>query len=150
MANVDIQRVGPGEYDLLARLYNEVLRPPVAADFFRRRFEHRAHALALVAQLEGKPVGFVCGYDLRPSTFYAWLCGVSSDARRMGVASQLMEAQSAWAREHGFEMMRFECPNFARPMLHVAIRDGFDIVGIRWDARAAHNLVIFEKHLSDA
>jgi len=149
MANVAISIVGPDEYELLANLYNEVLRPPVNADFFHHRLDGKRDALCMVADLERKPVGFVCGYELRPSTFYLWLCGVVPDARRMGVASQLMAAARARAMERGYEMIRMECHNQARPMLHVAIRDGYDIVGIRWDSRIASNLVIFEKHLHE-
>lgn len=148
MANVAVQPVGPGEYDLLATLYNRILRPPVDAAHFQRRLDGRHNPILFVAELERNPVGFVCGYELRPSTYYIWLCGVVPDARRLGVASQLMDAIHEKVRRHGYEMVRFECHNQARPMLHVAIRDGYDIVGIRWDARSASNLVIFEKHLS--
>jgi len=149
MANVAISLVGPDEYELLVQLHNEVLRPIVDAGFFHRRLDHRQNATCMVADLEGKPVGFLCGYELRPSTYYLWLCAVVPDARRLGVASQLMAAAHARATEQGYEMMRFECHNRARAMLHVAIRDRYDIVGIRWDARIATNLVIFEKQLRE-
>ena len=147
MANVTIHLVGPDEYDLLASLYNQVSRPPVDASYFHRRLNARHHTLCMVADLESRPVGFVCGYELRPSTYYLWLCGVIPDARELGVASQLIEAVHARVREQGYEMVRFECHNQARAMLRVAIRYGYDIVGIRWDSRSASNLVIFEKHV---
>lgn len=147
MATAEIHLVGPGDYDLIADLYNQMFRPPQDAGFFRRRLDGRRNALIFVAELEKKPVGFVCGYELRPTTYYSWLCGVVPDARRLGIASQLMIAEQAKACEHGYEMLRFECNNQARPMIHVAIRTGYDIVGIRWDARSATNLVVFEKTL---
>jgi len=149
MANAEIHVIGPNEHELLATLYNQILRPPVEAGFFKRRFEGRRDTMALIADLEKVPVGFLTGYELRPSTYYLWLCGVLPDARRLGVASQLMQAAQVRVAERGYEMMRFECLNQARPMLHVAIRDGFDIVGIRWDARNLTNLVIFEKVLAE-
>lgn len=149
MANAEIHPVGPGEFELIANLYNEIFRPPQDAAFFHRRLDERRNVLNLVADLEKKPVGFICGYELRPSTYYSWLCGVLPDARRLGIASQLMSAEQAWAQQHGFEMLRFECNNQARPMIHVAIRYGYDIVGIRWDSRNLTNLVIFEKTLHD-
>ncbi len=145
MATADIHIVGPGEYGLIADLYNEMFRPAQDADFFRRRLEGRRNPLMLVAELEKRPVGFVCGYELRPTTYYSWLCGVLADVRREGIASQLMAAEQAKACEHGYEMLRFECSNQARPMIHVAIRTDYDIVGIRWDSRIATNLVVFEK-----
>lgn len=147
MANVIVQKVGPDEYPLLADLYNQVLRPPVDAGHFQRRLEGRRHVLTLVADLDKKPVGFLCGYELRPTTYYLWMCGVIPGARRLGAASQLMDAAHEWAADQGYEMVRLECHNQARPMLHVAIRDAYDIVGIRWDVGSASNLVIFEKYL---
>ena len=68
-------------------------------------------------------------------------------ARRLGVATQLMDAKHAWARDHGYEMARFECYNDHRPILLLAIQMGYDIVGVRWDLHTANNHVIFEKNL---
>lgn len=147
MATAKIHPVGPDEYELVADLYNEIFRPSQDADHFRRRLQGRRNAMLLVAELDDKAVGFACGYELRPTTYYSWLCGVLPDARRLGIASQLISAEQAWACENGYEMLRFECNNQARPMIHVAIRDGYDIVGIRWDSRSQSNLVIFEKNL---
>ena len=50
-------------------------------------------------------------------------------------------------REHGYEAIRLECQNQARPMLHLAIKNSYDIVGIRWDPDRGQNLVLFEKSL---
>ena len=147
MATAEIHRVGPGEFELLANLYGEVFRPARDADFFTHRLDGKRNVLCLVAEVDNQPAGFSCAYELRPTTYYSWLCGVLPDARRMGVASQLMAAEQVWASEQGYEMLRFECSNQARPMIHVAVRDGYDIVGIRWDTRSAANLVIFEKTL---
>ncbi len=58
-----------------------------------------------------------------------------------------MHGEQAWARDNGYQIVRFECQNQHRPMLHVAITEGFDLVGIRWDSATAHNVAIFEKEL---
>ncbi|MCP4245684.1 MAG: GNAT family N-acetyltransferase [bacterium] len=92
-------------------------------------------------------MGFACGYELRPTTYYSWLYGVLPDARRLGVATQLLVAETAWARDRGYEMARFECYNQHKPMLLLAIRAGYEIVGLRHDSHTANNLVILEKHL---
>ncbi len=146
MTNVKIEIVGPGEYALIRDLYNTVFRPPIDMTFLERRLRHHRR-LVMVAELEGEPVAFSCGYELRPTTYYSWLYGVLPDVRRLGIASQLMEAEHAWARDNGYEMVRFECYNQHRPMLLLAIKGGYDIVGIRYDSRTAENLVIFEKHV---
>jgi GNAT superfamily N-acetyltransferase len=80
--------------------------------------------------------------------FFSWLYGVLPDYRRNGIATQLMDAVQAWASQHGYESIRFECHNQHRPMLHLAISQGYDVVGIRWDPDRGNNLVIFEKVLT--
>lgn len=150
MANVRIEMVGLGELELICELYNRIFQPPQQPAYFRRRLEAHRVSLIMVAEMEQRPVGFLVGYELRYTTYYAWLVGVLPEARRLGVASQLLEAQEAWCREHHYEMMRFECYNHHRPVLHLALTHGFDIVGIRHDLRTAGNLVIFEKQLVES
>jgi GNAT superfamily N-acetyltransferase len=149
MANAEIIPVGLGELDLIAGLYNQIFTPPRDLNSLRRRFEGRRNVLILVAQLERRPVGFLTAMELKPDTHFGWLCGVLPEFRRMGIASQLMEAQEAWVREQGYEIIRFECYNRHRPMLHTAITHGCNIVGIRWDSQHQDNLVIFEKSLDE-
>lgn len=149
MANTEIVVVGLDEVDLITELYNTVFRPPKSSDFFRRRFKGRLGVAMLVANLEDKPVGFATGFELKPSTYFAWLCGVLPDARRLGVASQLVEALHERAAQNGYRTIRFECYSKHRPMLHLAIKAGYDIVGIRWDPDGHDNLVIFEMSLTE-
>ena len=150
MATAKIEMVGPDEYELICDLYNAIARPSADMSYFQRRLDHHPHVLLMVAELEGRPVGFCCGYELRPTTFYSWLYGVLPDARRMGVASQLMDAEHAWVSSHGYEMIRLECYNRHRPMILLAVKRGYEIVGVRWDSHTASNLVIFEKNLRAA
>ena len=147
MANAEIVVVGPGEVGLVTQLYNQVFTPTIGDEFLPRRFLGRHNVSTLVAMLEKSPVGFIVGFELTPTTYYCWVCGVLPEARRLGIATQLLEAQHAWAQEHHYQTMRFECQNQHRPMLHVAIKHGYDLVGIRWDTTTAHNVVIFEKEL---
>ena len=147
MANAEIVVVGPDEFELVAGIYNQVLSPPVDGEFLHRRFLGRRNVGVLLAVLDQGHVGFDIGFELTPSTYFGWLCGVLPDFRRLGIATQLQEAQQAWAREHHYSTMRFECQNQHRPMLHVAINQGYDLVGIRWDTTTAGNVVIFEKDL---
>ena len=149
MANAEVIPVGLGELDLVADLYNQVFTPPRDVDSFRRRVEGRRGVLILIAQLERRPVGFLSALELKPDTHFGWLCGVLPEFRRHGIASQLLGAHEAWARQEGYELLRFECYNRHRPMLHTAITHGYNIVGIRWDGQHHDNLVIFEKDLTD-
>jgi len=149
MANAEIEISHIGKLDLVNELYNAVFLPPKAIDFFQRRFKGREGATTILAYLDDKPVGFSMGFELKPSTYFAWLCGVLPDARRMGVASQLMEALHNWAGQNGYRTVRFECYSKHRPILHFAIKSGYDIVGIRWDPDGHDNLVIFEKNVEE-
>jgi GNAT superfamily N-acetyltransferase len=150
MADAKIIVVGLGELELIADLYSQVYSPPQHEEFFQRRFEGRKNYTLLVAMLGDRHVGFAVGYELKPSTFYCWLCGVIPDARRMGVATQLMQAFEAFAVDHDYVVMRFECQNQHRAMMHLAITEGYDLIGIRWDPSTAANMVIFEKEVHSA
>lgn len=149
MANAKIDVLGEGDLPLIAELYNQMFQPPRDADFFRRRIEGRRDVLILVASIEDRPIGYFVGFEQKPDVFFCWMYGVISEFRRQGIASQIMEAVHAWAQEHGYHSVRFECHNQHRPMLHMAIAHEYDIVGIRWDPDRTANLVIFEKHLED-
>jgi GNAT superfamily N-acetyltransferase len=148
MANAKIDIVGKGDLPLISRLYSQVFKPPHEVAFFERRFLGRHNPLIMVAVLDETPFGFLLGFELKPDVFFIWLIGVSPDVRRKGVGSQLVEACEAWASHEGYEWIRFECQNTVRPMLHMAIAHGYDIVGLRWDPDLSTNLVIFQKPLS--
>lgn len=147
MADAIIDVVGTDELPLIVDLYNQIFRPAKTIESFRRRYMGRYNVLQLVARIGDKPVGFFLGFELKPDTFFAWFYGVMPDCRRMGVGSQLMEAAHSWAAQHNYETIRLECHNQHRPLLHLAIALGYDIVGIRWDADRTDNLVMFEKSL---
>jgi GNAT superfamily N-acetyltransferase len=149
MANAKIDIVGATEIPTVVDLYKLVYRPAKDAEFFRRRFLGRYNPLIMLATLDERPVGFFVGFELKPTVYFAWLFGVVPDARRLGVASQLFSAMHDWVADHGYTSVRLECQNQHRPMLHMAIKDGYDIVGIRWDPDRGHNLVIFEKALAE-
>jgi GNAT superfamily N-acetyltransferase len=148
MADAVIEILGPEDLPVLVNLYNQIFRPPRDVESFRRRYQGRYNVLQLLARVEKEPVGFFLGFELKPTVFFAWFYGVLPTWRRQGIASQLLEAVHSWARQNDYESIRFECHNQHRPMLHLAIASGYDIVGIRWDPDRLNNLVIFEKALS--
>ena len=147
MATAKIVPIGPPELDLVVELYNNIFSPTQDAVFFERRYQGKQGVSTLLATLDDEPAGLVVGYELTPTTYYCWFCGVLPDHRRKGIATQLMQAQQAWAKDHHYAILRFECQNQHRPMLHTAISEGYDLIGIRWDTNSAANMVIFEKEL---
>jgi len=148
MATTKIDIVGPDAVPLIARMYNQIYRPGRDADFFNRRFRGRFNILILLATLDELPVGFFVGFELKPNVFFSWLYGVLPEFRRQGIASQVMDAVHEWTTAHDYAVIRFECHNQHRPMLHLAISQEYDVVGLRWDADRGQNLLIFEKTLS--
>jgi GNAT superfamily N-acetyltransferase len=148
VADAVIDVVGAEDLPTIVELYNQIFRPPRTVEAFQRRFRGRHNILHMIARVDGKPVGFFLGFELKPDTFFAWFYGVVPDGRRLGVGSQMMDAAHEWAKQNGYEVMRLECQNAHRPMLHLAIELGYDIVGMRWDADRGTNLIIFEKQLN--
>ena len=106
MANAEIMPLGMDDLPLVVDLYNEIFRPGREHHFFIHRMGSRHNPLILLAQIEKRPVGFVLGYEVKPSTYYCWYIGVLPDYRSGGVASQLMEALTAWARDNGYQLLR--------------------------------------------
>jgi len=147
--DIVIDAVDPADVELMAHLFNQMFQPARRPEHFARRLEGRRNALFMVARIGREAVGFYVGMELKPSVHFAWLVGVAPDARRMGVATRLMQAAASWAREHGYSYLRFECHNGMRAMLHFGIAEGYDIVGVRWDGDLSTNLIIFEKTLAD-
>ncbi|HZT83492.1 MAG TPA: GNAT family N-acetyltransferase [Gemmataceae bacterium] len=148
MADAVIELVGPEDLPIILKLYNQIFRPPRDVESVLRRYRGRYNVLQMVARVGDRPVGFFLGFELKPTVFFGWFYGVLPEFRRQGIASQLMDAVHEWARQNEYESIRFECHNQHRPMLHLAIDLGYDIVGMRWDADRGENLVIFEKVLN--
>jgi GNAT superfamily N-acetyltransferase len=148
MADAVIDVVGQEELPQIVEMYNKIFRPSRTLESFKRRYLGRYNVLQMIARLNDKPVGFFLGFELKPDTFFAWFYGVTSDARRMGIGSQLIEAAQSWAAQHNYESIRLECYNNQRPMLHLAIDMGYNIVGMRFDVDRGDNLIIFEKNLA--
>jgi GNAT superfamily N-acetyltransferase len=148
MADAIIDVVGQEELPLIVEMYNQIFRPAKTIESFRRRYLGRYNILQLVARVKDKPAGFFLGFELKPDIFFAWFYGVLPEFRRLGIGSQLIEAAQSWAAQHDYEGIRLECHNAHRPMMHLAIELGYDVVGLRWDADRGDNLIMFEKSLT--
>src|SRR4029079_11368010 len=129
MADATIDIVGQEDLPVIVELYNQIYRPPRDIDSFRQRYRGRYNVLQMIARIKDRPVGFFLGFELKPTTFFAWFYGVLPEFRRQGIATQLMEAVHEWTREQEYESIRLECHNSARSMLHLAIELGYTVVG---------------------
>ncbi len=147
MADAIIEIVGQDDLPTIIELYNRIYRPARDVAAFRRRFLGRHNVLQMIARVGDAPVGFFVGFELKPTTFFVWFCGVLPDYRRQGVAEQLMAAVHEWAKQSNYDSVRLECHNSVRPMMHLAIKIGYDITGILWEPEHSDNVVVFEKLL---
>jgi GNAT superfamily N-acetyltransferase len=145
MSDAVIDIVGPDSLPVIVKLYNQIFRPVREISGFRRRYQGRHNVLQMIARVDDEPVGFFVGFELKPSIFFTWFYGVVPEYRRIGIASQLMEAVHDWVREQKYDSVRFECHNQHRPILHLGIAKEYDIVGIRWDPDRGTNLLLFQK-----
>ena len=105
-----IEVVGTEELPAIIELYNQIFRPPRDIDS-STGYLGRYNVLQMLATVKDKPVGFFLGFELKPTTYFAWFYGVHPDFRRQGVATQLMEAAHEWTRGHGYHVM----PSNAQP-----------------------------------
>ena len=147
MADAVIDIVGPEDLPLIVKLYNQIFRPYRDEEEFRRRYMGRYNVLQMVARVDDRPVGFFLGFELKPRVFFLWFLGVLGGARRQGVASQLLDALHSWARQNDYECIRAECFNRQRSMLHLALANEYDIVGLRYDHDHGDNLILIQKML---
>ena len=94
---------------------------------YEARLEGRRH-LVLVAETDGRPVGYKVGYEHTPEVFYSWLGGVVPASRGRGVATALRRRQEAWARSCGYERLRVKSMNRFPSMLRLLVGAGYSII----------------------
>src|SRR4051812_24222406 len=145
MADVIVDLLAPDDVAEGVRLYNQIYRPARDEEHFRRRYLGRHNVVQMIARIRDQPVGFAAGFELKPRMFFLWFLGVLPSHRRQGVASQLFDAMHSWAKQNDYDTIRCECFNRHRALLHLAINQEYDIVGIRWDPDHSDNLLLLQK-----
>jgi GNAT superfamily N-acetyltransferase len=146
---IDISEVGPAEYPLI-----QVLRDTIFSQYkhhfsatFAETVEGKEDVLALIAHLEGNPIGYKVGYKYGPRRYHSWTGGVLPDYRRSGIAKRMQDSQHGWCRSRGYKFVQFNTFNKFRPMLLFGLSTGFLPVGI--DYRPEKEIAIkFEKDLA--
>ena len=97
-----VRRLGPGDEHVLERLAEQ--GPPARAEELLA--DERTLFLAAFDGEEPEPVGFVLAYELlrrhgEPSRFFVYEVGVAPEARRGGVATELLRELRRIARARG-------------------------------------------------
>lgn len=120
---------------------------PYPEEIYEARLSGVPH-LILVAEVNGKGVAFKVGYDRdKDSSFYSWMGGVLPDYRRAKLARRLAEHQEAWAKEQGYNSIRFKTRNKLKAMQIFAISRGFDIIALFPEDELGEYRILMEKQL---
>ena len=146
MMDAVIDVVGVEELPAIVELYNQIFRPQRDSESFRRRYLGRYNVLQMLASVKDQADRLFPRLRIETDDIFRlvlWRAsGVSPPGR--GHASS-WKRPTNWTRQYDYQVMRVECHNHHRPLLHLSIALGYDIVGIRWDSDRGDNLIIFEK-----
>jgi GNAT superfamily N-acetyltransferase len=104
--------------------------------------------LILSAHVDGKPAGYLVGYDrYEDGSFYCWMTGVNPGHRKKGVLKAMMEYQERWAKDHGYSKIKIKTGNTLRSMLSYLVKYGFNFVDIEQYPDARDNKILLEKSI---
>lgn len=126
-AAIEIREVGEAEFPLIQVLRETIFNESghVIRATFAQQIAGRTDVLALMAHLEGNPVGYKVGYREGHKAYHSWTGGVLKDYRGQGIARRMQEWQHAWARSRGYERVGFNTFNKFRAMILFGLDTGF-------------------------
>jgi predicted GNAT superfamily acetyltransferase len=98
---------------------------------FASKIEGRSKLSATVATDDkGAIVGAKLAYARQPSILYSWLGGVKNTTRGAGLATRLMTAQHAWAKESGYRAVETQTRQDNRAMAIVNLMAGYVVSAV--------------------
>ncbi len=116
-------------------------------DSFEERYKDK-EKLINVAYLNGKPAGYIIGYDkFDDGSFYCWMAGVDTRFRRKGVLKALMIHQEKWAKKKGYEKIKIKTRNNRREMLAYLVKYGFNFIEVEQRPNIKDNRILLEKNI---
>ena len=136
---LDVSEVGPAEYPLIQVLRDTIFgdRPDLHPHSVEQTLAGRNDVLALIAHLEGNPVGYQIGYAESPTTYHLELAGVLADYRRQGLGTRMLDYHVGVARSRSYQRLTvgpFD-PSRVPDALPFALRRGFRQAGVTGDER---------------
>ena len=146
---VHVEAVGPNYHGLIADLATQMVEASTEQDI--DLVMSNRTPLALVAFVDGKPVGFKLGYgrDARAHLFESVLGGVLPAFRGRGVARALARHQIEAVAGMGYRVLRVHTAHDNAAMIGLCLREGFDISGmLRLDHRNMTQMVLTRRLVS--
>lgn len=118
-------------------------------EHFANRYNGREHLL-IVGFVDNEPAGYIVAYDRdQDGSLYCWMAGVDPEYRRLGVLTKLMDYQTAWAKQHGYKILKIKTRNNRREMLANLIKRGFLLTEVVQHSDPADNRISLEQTLED-
>ncbi|MCG9697957.1 GNAT family N-acetyltransferase [Shewanella sp. Isolate11] len=108
----------------------------------QQRLQDRPMLLQFI-RVEGELVGFKVGYSEQQGQFYSWLGAVLPEFRQLGLATQLLADQEAWAKANGFNQMQVKTYNRFAAMLQMLIQQGYKIAGLQKEGETINDNKLF-------
>ena len=85
--------------------------------------------LLLKAFVDEKLVGVLLGYRKSKELFFTCFVGVTSEFRKLGIASDMVAKQIAWCQTNAIQFVQTSIPCQQKEMLILSLREGFEITG---------------------
>jgi predicted GNAT superfamily acetyltransferase len=118
-------------------------------DYLTARVVHVAAPALVTARFAHGPLaGFKLGYRRGASLFYSWLGAVHPDARRQGLAAELMRRQHEWARSQGYTEIETQTRAVNNAMIILNLKSGFRVRGFGLDS-LGREIVVQRKKLGE-
>ena len=112
----------------LARLNGDVFKLNETEDDLAAFFASKDRLLTITASKNGQLVGYKIGFATTNDRFESWRGAIAEQARRQGVAAELMRLQHAHCLKNGFRTIETVTNADNRPMLILNLKSGFNIV----------------------
>ncbi|WP_339793026.1 GNAT family N-acetyltransferase [uncultured Imperialibacter sp.] len=120
---------------------------PYEESVYHERLDGTEH-LMLVAEAEGKVVGFKVGYNrCKDGSFYSWMGGLLPAYRGQGIYQELTSAMEQWAAEKGYTHMLLKTRNKLKPMIRFCLSQGYYVSGFSEHLDAMESRIYFRKEL---
>ena len=87
----------------------------------------------LIATEQGKPAGFLIGYEREDKSFFLWMIGVLPSFRKKGILKEFYTRAADWAKRMGYSKITITTRNNRREMLSFLVKNDFEFTSI--DAR---------------
>jgi ribosomal protein S18 acetylase RimI-like enzyme len=147
---VHVEAVGPNYHGLIAQLASETVLGTTEAQIDRAM--EGPDALALVAFVDNRPVGFKTGWGRDAGRFYyhSHMGGVLPEFRGMGVATALARHQIRAIAGMGYRKVGYFTKHDNVAMLRMALGLGFEIVGLQFRTQEQFAQVMLERDVTPA